>query len=213
MEYTQKASVRKKTKNRSMLLICITASISLLGLVMAVYSIVKVKLVFALIYVVAAALGLIYAVMRINTVVPSYIARKDGYLYFQTWQGLFPFRTDKGFAGEYIPAKTILKKIDISKINRIYLGTRNYLVKLLESGKFADELAEAKKKYESIVKRMDFIYISTKDGNEVFMSVTDFDDEEIADILKPIVDANERIDFKCNNRVISKSIPPKRISF
>ena len=213
MEYTQKASVRKKTKNRSMLLICITASISLLGLVMAVYSIVKVKLVFALIYVVAAALGLIYAVMRINTVVPPYIARKDGYLYFQTWQGLFPFRTDKGFAGEYIPAKTILKKIDISKINRIYLGTRNYLVKLLESGKFADELAEAKKKYESIVKRMDFIYISTKDGNEVFMSVTDFDDEEIADILKPIVDANDRIDFKCNNRVISKSIPPKRISF
>lgn len=196
-----------------MLLICITASISLLGLVMAVYSIVKVKLVFALIYVVAAALGLIYAVMRINTVVPSYIARKDGYLYFQTWQGLFPFRTDKGFAGEYIPAKTILKKIDISKINRIYLGTRNYLVKLLESGKFADELADAKKKYESIVKRMDFIYISTKDGNEVFMSVTDFDDEEIADILKPIVDANDRIDFKCNNRVISKSIPPKRISF
>ena len=45
------------------------------------------------------------------------------------------------------------------------------------------------------------------------MSVTDFDDEEIADILKPIVDANDRIDFKCNNRVISKSIPPKRISF
>ena len=213
MEYTQKASVGRKTKNRSMLLICITASVSLLGIVMAVYSMVRLKLVFALIYVIAAALGLIYAVMRINTVVPPYIAEKDGYLYLQTWKGLFPFRTDKGFIGEYIPEKTILKKINISQINRIYLGTRNYLVKLLPEGKFADELAESKKKYESIVKRMDFIYISTRDGNEVFMSVTDFDDAELADILKHIVDSDERIDFKCNNRVISKSIPPKRLSF
>ena len=213
MEYTQKASVGKKIKNRSMLLICITASISLLGIVMAVYSVVKLKFVFAIVYVIAAALGLIYAVMRINTVVPPYIAEKDGFLYLQTWQGLFPFKTDKGFLGEYIPEKTILKKIDIPQINRIYLGTRNYLVKLLPDGKFADELSEAKKKYESIVKRMDFIYISTTDGNEVFMSVTDFDDTELADILKPIVDGNERIDFKCNNRVISKSIPPKRLSF
>ena len=213
MEYTQKASVSKKVKNRSMLLICITASVSLLGIVMAIYSIVKVKPLFAIIYIVAAALGLIYAVMRINTVVPPYIARKDGYLYFQTWKGLFPFRTDKGFVGEYIPEKTILKKIDIAQINRIYLGTRNYLVKLLSDGKFSDELAEARKKYESIVKRMDFIYISTKDGNEMFMSVTDFDNNELTEILKPIVDGNDRIDFKCNNRVISKSIPPKRMTF
>ena len=60
---------------------------------------------------------------------------------------------------------------------------------------------------------MDFIYITTKDNNEIFMSITDFDNLEMAEILKPIVDSNERIDFKCNNRFISKIIPPKRLSF
>lgn len=213
MEYTQKASIEKKIKNRNMIFICITASISFLGLVMAVYSLVKLKFIFTLIYLAAVLLGFLYAVLRINTIMPPYIARSGGYLYFQTWRGLFPFRTDKGFIGEFLPSKTALKKVDISQINRIYLGTRNYLLKLVTEGEFADELASSKKKHENVVKKMDFIYIKTKDNNEIYMSVTDFDNAELSEILKPIVDNDERIDFKCNNRFISKSIPPKRLSF
>ena len=213
MEYTQKASIEKKIKNRSMIFICITASISLLGLVMAVYSLIKLKIIFTLIYLVAVILGFLYAVLKINTIIPPYIAGSGGYLYFQTWRGLFPFRTDKGFVGEFLPSKTVLKKVDISEINRIYLGTRNYLLKLVTDGRFKNELIDSKEKHENVVKKMDFIYITTKDNNEIFMSITDFDNLEMAEILKPIVDSNERIDFKCNNRFISKIIPPKRLSF
>lgn len=213
MEYTQKASINKKTKNRGMISICITASISLLGLVMAIYSLVKLKLIFTIIYLVAVLLGLLYAVLKINTIIPPYIARSGDYLYFQLWCGLFPFRTDKGFIGEFLPTKSVLKKINISQINRIYLGTRNYLLKVVLQGEFADELAAAKEKYENIIKKMEFIYITTKDNNEVYMSVSDFDDELLAEVLKPIVEDNDMVDFKCNNRRISKSIPPKRLSY
>ena len=107
----------------------------------------------------------------------------------------------------------MLKKINISQINRIYLGTRNYLLKVVLQGEFADELAAAKEKYENIIKKMEFIYITTKDNNEVYMSVSDFDDELLAEVLKPIVEDNDMVDFKCNNRRISKSIPPKRLSY
>lgn len=211
MEYTHKASIKKNIKNKQMILICIIASISMLGIVMAIYSLVKMKFLFTLIYIVAAVFGFLYAVMKINTIVPPYIAYSSGYLYMQTWKGLFPFKTDKGFVGEFLPAKTELKKVDISQINKIYLGTRNYLLKLAENSEFADSLSEANKKYGNIVKKMEFIYIKTMDNNEIYMSVTEFDNEELTDILKPIVDENERIDFKCNNRIISRNIPSKRI--
>lgn len=212
MEYTHKASIKKNIKNRQMILICITASISMLGVVMAIYSLVKMKIPFMIIYIIAAIFGFLYAVMKINTIVPPYVAQSGGYLYLQSWEGLFPFRTDKGFFGEFLPSKTTVKKVDISMIGKIYLGTRNYLLKLAVDTDFSEQLDKANKQYGNIVKKMEFIYIKTTDGKEVFMSVTEFDSEELTDILKPIVDENERIDFKCNNRFISKNIPPKRIS-
>lgn len=212
MEYTLKASIEKKIKNRDMVFICVVASISLLGLVMSIYSLIHLKILFTLIYLVAVCFGFSYAVMKINTVIPTYLAVKDKYLYLQTWVGLFPFRTDKGYIGEFLPTKTILKKVDISKINRIYLGTRNYLLNLVTEGDFAEQLAFSKEKYDNVVKKMEFIYISTIDDKEIYMSITDFDYEILAQILKPVVDGDERIDFKCNNRLISKTIPPKRLS-
>lgn len=212
MEYSLKASIEKKIKNRDMILICVVASISLLGLVMSIYSLIHFKILFMLIYLVAVCCGFSYAVMKINTVIPTYLAVKDGYLYLQTWVGLFPFRTDKGYFGEFLPTKTILKKVDISKINRIYLGTRNYLLNLVTEGDFAEQLAFSKEKYDNVVKKMEFIYISTRDNKEIYMSISDFDYEILAQILKPVVDGDERIDFKCNNRLISKTIPPKRLS-
>ena len=212
MEYTHKASIEKKIKNKNMVFICIIASISLLGLVMAIYSLITLRILFAIIYILAVICGFSYAIMKINTIIPTYIAKKDGYLYLQTWRGLFSFRTDKGIIGEFIPSMTVLKRVDISAISKIYLGSRNYLLKLVTSGDFAEQLVMSKEKYENIVKKMEFIYIATRDNNEIYMSVTDFDSDELTDVLKPIVDGNDKIDFKCNNRIISKSIPPKRLS-
>ena len=86
-------------------------------------------------------------------------------------------------------------------------------MKLLpQNSEFYEKIKNPEAKYEKILKRMEFLYILTRDNYEVYMAVTDFDDEELGKLLKPVVDENEAIDFKCNNRVISKYIPPKRIT-
>lgn len=213
MEYTQKVSISKSIKNTNMILICIMTSISLLGAVMAIYSLFNQRLIFAVIYFIAVILGFSYVIMRINTVIPTYIATKDGYIYMQNWDnGIFPFKTDAGFIGEFLPAKTAIKKIEIACVSKIYLGSRNYLLKLVDDGEFKRCLKRPDQKYETILKRTEFFYILTNDMHEYYMSVTDFDDEEFAQLLKPITEENEKIDFRCNNRVISKHIPPKRLT-
>lgn len=213
MDYTQKVSISKNIKNTNMILICIMASISLLGAVMAIYSLFNQRFIFALIYIIAVVLGFSYVIMRINTVIPTYVAVNDGYIYMQNWDnGIFPFKTESGFIGEFLPAKTVIKRIEISSVSKIYLGSRNYLLKLIDDGEFKRNIKRSDQKYETILKRAEFFYILTNDKKEYFMSVTDFDDEDFAKLLKPVTEANERIDFRCNNRVISKYIPPKRLT-
>lgn len=211
MDLTQRASMTKKVKNFNLILICIIGSISVLGLVMAIYSIVKFEFIFAIIYLVAVILGFSYIVMKINLIVPTYVERKDEFIFIQNWvNGLFPFVPDNGLIGEFIPSKSMLKKIDISSIVKIYIGSRNYLLKIVEPGYFSNTMETYKEKYDNIIKHMEFLYIKTVDDTEVFVSVTDFDEDELVGIFKPIIEENEKIDFKCSNRHIYKQIPTKK---
>jgi len=214
MDFTQRASMSQKAKNINLLIICTVGSISALGLVMAVYSLIKLEILFTLVYLFAVLLGFSYVIMKINTVMPTYIERNDDLLCIQNWvNGLFPFVPDKGIVGEFIPAKSMLKKIEIASISKIYIGSRNYLLKVTEQGAFTELIKEYKAKYDNILKHMDILYIKTVDNNEVFLSVTDFDDKELVSIFKPIIEENEKIDFKCSNRYISKAIPAKKFTF
>ncbi len=214
MNYTQKITLSSHKKNKNMVFICILGSISVLGIVMAVYSLVHARFLFALIYFIAVILGFSYVIMKINTIMPTYLAVKDNYIYLQNWKnGFFPFRTDKGFIGEFLPEKTNLKKININAVAKIYFGSRNYLLRLVENGEFNSKLNTYKKKYNSLLKQMEFFYICTKDGNEIYMPVNGFDDMEMVNFIKLLLEINDKIDFKSNNRLVSKEIPAKRMSF
>lgn len=211
MDNATRASIAKKIRNMNMIYICIVGSISVLGFVMAVYSIFKLKLLFTLIYLIAVILGFSYVVMKINTIIPTYIENDKKYLYLQNWDnGLFPFRTDNGILGEFMPSKTVIKKVDIKGITKIYYGSKNYLLKLVDGGNFRDTIVKNQEKYNALLKKMDFLYINTKNNDEVFMSVTEFDKQELVDVIKPIIEKNEKIDFKCSDRFISKKIPVKK---
>ena len=83
-------------------------------------------------------------------------------------------------------------------------------MKVVEPGYFSATMEIYKEKYDSIIKHMDFLYIKTVDETEVFLSVTDFDENELIDVFKPIIEENEKIDFKCSNRHIYKEIPTKK---
>ena len=211
MDLTQRASMNKKVKNFNLILICIIGSISVLGLVMAIYSIVKFEFIFAIIYLVAVILGFSYIIMKINLIMPTYVERNNEFLCIQNWvNGVFPFVPDNGIIGEFLPSKSMLKKINISSISKVYIGSRNYLLKLVEPGYFSSTMDIYNEKYDNIIKHMEFLYIKTTDDAEVFLSVTDFDEDELVSVFKPIVEENEKIDFKCSNRHIYKEIPTKK---
>ena len=213
MDFTQRASMSKRAKNINLLIICTVGSISALGLVMAIYSLVKLEIFFTLIYLFAVFLGFSYVIMKINTVMPTYIERNNDLISIQNWaNGLFPFVPYNGIIGEFVPAKSTLKEIEISSISKVYIGSRNYLLKIVEPGGFTELIKEYKEKYDNVLKHMDILYIKTTDNNEVFMSVTDFDEDELIAIFKPIIEENEKIDFKCSNRFISKAIPTKKFT-
>lgn len=214
MDSIQRASLSKRAKNINLLIICIVGSISALGLVMAIYSLIKLQIVFTLVYLFAVLLGFSYVIMKINTIIPTYIERNDDLILVQNWDnGLFPFIPNKGLIGEFLPSKSMLKRIEISSITKIYIGSRNYLLKVVEQGNFTNTVEEYKEKYDSVLKHMDILYIKTIDNSEVFLSVTDFNDEELIAVIKPVIESNEKIDFKCSNRYISKAITTKKFTF
>lgn len=211
MDFTQRASISKRIKNFNLILICIIGSISVLGLVMTIYSFIKLQVLFAIIYLVAVVLGFSYVVMKINYIMPTYVERNGDVICIQNWvNSLFPFVPDSGLLGEFVPAKSMLKKIDINSISKIYIGSRNYLLKVVDSGTFREMIEKYKEKHDALLKHMEILYIGTSDNNEVYMSVTDFDAEELISIFKPIIEENEKIDFRCTNRHINKGIQVRK---
>ena len=211
MEYSTKITMSKNEKYINMVLICVIGSICALGLLMAVYSLINSMYLFSCIYFVAIVLGFSYVVMRINTIMPTFIALSDEYIFIENWEnGYFPFKVSKGFLGEFIPEKTILRKIDISAIDKIYIGSMNYLKKLLPQIDFYKNSGCDKEKYEAILKKMEFLYISTKDNKELLVTVSEYDSEEMGNLFKAVIEINEEIDFHSDNRTITKVIPSKK---
>lgn len=214
MDYTQRASLSQKVKNVNLFIICAVGSISALGIVMAIYSLIKSEIMFCLVYVLAFVLGFSYVVMKINTIMPTYIERNGDEIYIQNWEnGFFPFVPEKGFFGEFIPAKSAVKSMTVPDISKICIGSRNYLLKTVSAGEFSKKLKDYKEKYDNVLKHMEILYIESSNGEELFLPVTDYDETDLINILKPIVEENERVDFKCGNRHISKAIPPKKFTF
>ena len=211
MEYSTKITMSKNEKYINMVLICAIASICVLGLLMAVYSLINSMYLFSCIYFVAIILGFSYVVMRINTIMPTFIAMSDEYIFIENWEnGYFPFKVNKGFFGEFIPEKTVLRKIDIGAIDKLCIGSMSYLKKLLPDIDFYRTSGCDKEKYEAILKKMEFLYISTKDDKELLVTVSEYDSEEMGNLFKVVMEINEEIDFHSDNRIITKLIPSKK---
>lgn len=211
MDYSTKITMSKNEKIKNMILVCVIASISVLGLVMIVYSLSKSMYMFAVIYMIAVVLGFSYVVMRINTIMPTYIALSDKYIYVQNWEnGYFSFRIDKGFFGEFLPEKTVLRKIDISLIQKLYIGSKSYMERLLPELDFYKNTGCENNKYDSALKRMEFMYVFTKDKKELCVSVSEYAPEELGNVVNIVLQKNENIEFSSDNRIITKIIPSKK---
>jgi len=188
MEYLAKASLSQKVWRNYIIKISLVGTVSIAGLVLAFVSIFSGRYLFALWYFIAFCLGISYTVIRINTVLPTYIAADEDKITLSTWDnGVFPYRIDEkpNILSDFIPEKVKVNEIEFSEIDRIYIGSKKYLKKTLAEEEYPQILTmlEEDKHIDKTLRRMDFLLVVTAGGNVSFMSVTDFDIQALSDVI------------------------------
>lgn len=184
MEYLSRVSLKPKVRREYIIKISLVGSVSLLGLVLSLYSLVIGSYLFALWYFAAFILGLAYVIIRINTVFPTYIAADSERVILSVWKnGVMPYTLPEKptFISDFIPERVKTVEISMTDIDTVIIGSRRYLLKTLPTEDYPKILKQLDndKHFSSVLKRMDFIYIQAKDGENCFMSITDFDINEL----------------------------------
>ena len=145
MEFTAKACLSRPVKTKSMVKICIVGSIALIGLILGIISLIQGKMLFGAIYLLAFLLGIAYVIIQINTIMPTYLAVKDRRVVMQNWKnGIFSFNPAfrPAFFCDFVPDKTNISQADISKITKLLIGTKSFLIRNLPNTQFAEDMDE-----------------------------------------------------------------------
>lgn len=188
MEYLSKVSICDKVRRDHVIKISLVGSVSLLGLVLGIYSLVINNILFALWYALAFVLGLSYVIIRINACFPTFIATDGEKVVLSKWKnGIMPYTLPEKptFISDFIPEKVNTSEIAMEDIDAVIIGSRRFLKKNLAEEEYPEILArlDLNKHFDNVLKRMDFLFVRTKEGENCFMSVTDFDLFGIRDFL------------------------------
>lgn len=208
MAYKNKAALAKKKRTKETVFAVLLGCVGCAALALAIYSAVTGRFIFMAAYILACIFSIIYTIIKINTIVPVFAADDEEYLYLNTWKNnFFPFKPDKGFFGEFMPDKVSLSKLRLSNIQKIYIGSGNFIARTLPESNFSKELKEYKKKFSGMLKRMEFIHITSNTDDEYFMPVTDFEPEVLANIVKDAQRQSASLTFMTANRKIRRLVP------
>ena len=208
MEYLEKAMISQTKKKINIIKIAIVAAICVAGLALGVYSVIVRNYLYAALYLIAIILGLAYVIIKINTIMPAFIAADQTKVYMQCWEnGAFPYKINfkPAFFADFIPAKVTNKEILIDDIETVLVGSKNYLVRNLEGTGFVEkinQISKTRKTESGALRRMDFICIGDKNKEILFMPITDMDEGEIAKVVNLIYRKNPEVEIKCNLRGI-----------
>lgn len=205
MEYLSKVSIRDKVRRDHVIKISLVGSVSLLGLVLGIYSLVINNFLFALWYALAFVLGLSYVIIRINACFPTFIATDGEKVVLSRWKnGIMPYTLPEkpNFFSDFIPEKIKTSEIAMEDIDAVIIGSRRFLKKTLAEEEYPEILArlDFNKHFDNVLKRMDFIFVRTKTDENCFMSITDFDLLGVNDFLYVI-------EKKCPGVSIQVNIP------
>ena len=205
MEYLSKATLDKKVWRSYIVKIALVGTISLTGLVLAILSLFSGSFLFAFWYLIAFCLGFSYAIIRINTAFPTYLATDGEKLVLSTWDnGVFPYRVSEkaSFIADFIPERVRTDEIQFGEIEKIFIGSKRYMQKILEGEEYPDTLRmlEKDKNTDRILKRMDFVLVTAKSGESSFMSITDFDIKSVSDVI-------ETVERNCPGVIIQIHLP------
>lgn len=208
MEYSKKAAISQNKKKFNIITVSAVGAVCLVGILLAVYSLYNASYLYAALYFIAVLLGLGYVIIKINSIIPLYIAADGRNVYIQNWNnGAFAYNINfkPSFLADFIPAKVVKYEIPIEKIEKIYVGSKNYLARNLENTDFAERagrLERARRSDKNAIRRMDFICITDNENKVYFMPVSDIDTKALAEIVNYVHRKNPEAEIKCNLREI-----------
>ena len=211
MNYTVQAKSNPAYRRRNGICIFVVAAFVLFAVFMAVYTLAgdsDRRLLFGIGYIIAAVIGLMYIIIRINTVYATYIATDGEKIYMKNWKNDFlPYSITGKIKplSAFVPAGTKITEIPVSDISSILIGTKNFIKRYAKTN---DEflvhvrgLEHSKDRYEKKqVQGMDIIYIETVDGECSYMPIVEFSPKKLNQLLKTARIKNPAIEIKSGNK-------------
>lgn len=159
-------------------------------------------------YIVAAILGTVYIIMRINALYVTYVSCDGENIDMCSWDNDFlPYNTDGSvkLISTFVPAKTKHMEFSVKDISAVYIGTKNFIKRYARTNeeflKNVRDFERSKDKYEKKqVQSMDIMYVELADGTSRHMPIVDFDAAAVKKILKIIAKKNPDAEIKTGSR-------------
>lgn len=206
-----KASLCRTSVIKYVIIIALVGGVSVAGLIMCVLNIIRSNWFFAADYLVAALLGLSIVTIKINTLFPTFVACDDKKVILRAYDNrIVPYNISHkmSFLCDFIPAKTVVRSMDIDKIDSIIIGTKNYIKRHCGDNKiFIEEIEKLEKSNigKSTLLGTDIICFTTS-GKCEFMSVERFDIEDLATVVRKCMKINPNVEIMCNNKSLRSKI-------
>lgn len=208
-----KANTNARYKRTNTIIIVIIGLLALFALGAVVYSLVRGQFLFALAWFIAFILAATYVIIRVNTIFVTSVSTDGVNLYMKNWTNDFlPY--DYGnkikILSEFIPAKTKVTQIPLEEISKVYIGTKNFIKRNLETpNEFTANIRTLENSKDFYRKRtissMDIFYVETYDLECYYMPVVQFDSRDVNKILQAMKRRNADLMIKSSNKLYRKS--------
>lgn len=203
-----KARTNTKYRRANAAVIGVILLLTVFALVMTVYNLVKGGWLFAVAWLIAAFLAATYAIIRINTVYPTYVMANGNTLYMRNWSNDFlPYDYDNKIKllSEFIPAKTKLIEIPFDEIALVLIGTKNFIKRNtdpeMDFTKNIRSLEKSKDFYrKKTISSMDILYVQTYEGECYYMPIVNFTSKDVIKIVQIMQRENANLSVKASGR-------------
>ena len=205
-EITARTSGRYRKTNT--VFIAISAAVMIVGIVGVIYSIAHASWLFAASYFIGLILLFTYVIIRVNAVYTTYLSYEDGAIVMKNWTNDFlPYDVGNKVKvlSEFVPARTKVTEIPVDEIDKIMIGTKNFIKRNVERDDlFLERISPYEKTKDYYQKRtvsgMDIFYVHTTDGESYYMPIMNFNTKTVKKILSAALAKNPDIDFRATSR-------------
>lgn len=191
MSYAIKARTSSKCRRKNTVFIALGTLLSVTGVIMLVYSLIKASWLFAASYFIALILLVTYIVIRINTVYVTYLATDRESIIMKNWSNDFlPYDVENKvkFLAEFIPSTTKVTEIPINEIEKVVIGTKSFIKRTMaDDTEFLQRIAvfENSKDYyqKRTISAMDIFYVRVVSGESYYMPIMNFNTKMVKKLL------------------------------